>query len=248
MSEVPVHSLPLPPESLRERVAGTADAQWFHDSGSRTVAEWARALHCSNMSLSSAGVVLDFGCGCGRVVRHLRPALSADQVLIAGDVDREAVAWVRDNIKGVDAVVLPQHPPSSFPDAAVDLIVSQSVFTHLPEDVQFAWLTELRRILRPGGVLLTSIHGPKVAREYYRSLVGLSRFDEAEHFIRCYHRDDFYYTQGRTVAERELPEYYGATFHHLRYVQERWCDGFGLFGYFPVASLGHQDIVVLGKL
>lgn len=238
---------PLPPEDLRERVAGTRDPEWFDQSGRRTVAEWTRALHCADVDFSNAGTVLDFGCGCGRVARHLRGTLAPHQGLVCADVDAEAIGWVRHNIQDVRTVELPNYAPSPLADGEIDLIVSQSVFTHLPEDVQMGWLADLRRILRPGGVLLTSIHGPKVAREYYQSLVSLNHLDWAMHFIRRYYVNGFFYTQGRTEAESKLPEYYGAAFHQLRYIEEHWCVGMDLLGYFPVASLGHQDIIVMRK-
>src|SRR5262249_47885870 len=37
--------------------------------------------------------------------------------------------------------------------------VSYSVLTHLTRDAQIAWLEELRRLLRPGGLVLASVNG-----------------------------------------------------------------------------------------
>lgn len=41
----------------------------------------------------------------------------------------------------------------------VDLVYSYSVFTHLPEPMINAWVAELARVLKPGGLLLTTILG-----------------------------------------------------------------------------------------
>ncbi len=38
-------------------------------------------------------------------------------------------------------------------------VYSVSVFTHLDERGQFDWLAEVRRVLRPGGVALLTVHG-----------------------------------------------------------------------------------------
>jgi len=43
-------------------------------------------------------------------------------------------------------------PPMSYEDNMFDFVYSISIFTHLPEDMQFAWLQELQRITKPGGI------------------------------------------------------------------------------------------------
>ncbi len=247
MSEAPTG--PLPPDFLRERVSGTTDAQWFDDSGARTYAEWSRALSVAGIDLQNAGSVLDFGCGCGRVLRHLRARNASTQVIYGADVDQEAIAWLNANLPGVVSFALPLTAPSQIPDDAFDLIVSQSVFTHLPEDIQFGWLSDLHRVTRRGGVVLTSIHGPKVAAEFFRSRLEIAGADEAERFLTRYNVAGFYYMQGRTLSEQALPEYYGAAFHNLKYIEEFWLPGrFSLLAYLPCASLGHQDILVMRKI
>jgi len=46
-----------------------------------------------------------------------------------------------------------------FEDGFFDLIFSVSIFTHLPEKMQIAWLEELRRASKPGALVLSSVHG-----------------------------------------------------------------------------------------
>ena len=53
-------------------------------------------------------------------------------------------------------------PPLPYADGSFDLIYGVSVFTHLSEEHQRAWLPELRRILKPGGLLLLSFHSKNV--------------------------------------------------------------------------------------
>jgi 2-polyprenyl-3-methyl-5-hydroxy-6-metoxy-1,4-benzoquinol methylase len=48
------------------------------------------------------------------------------------------------------------HPPLAYPGHAFDLVYAFSVFTHLPESLQFSWMGELSRVLRPAGYLVIS--------------------------------------------------------------------------------------------
>ena len=50
----------------------------------------------------------------------------------------------------------PLHPPLVYPGEAFDLVYAFSVFTHLPESIQFSWMRELSRVLKAGGYLAIS--------------------------------------------------------------------------------------------
>jgi SAM-dependent methyltransferase len=59
-------------------------------------------------------------------------------------------------------------PPLPYPDASMDLVYAFSVLTHLPADMQGAWLWDLYRVLRPRGRLLVSTHGEAYAETLTR--------------------------------------------------------------------------------
>src|SRR5262249_14848680 len=79
--------------------------------------------------------------------------------------------------------------PLRYRDASFDLVYAFSVFTHLPESLQLAWMGELRRVLRPGGYLLISLHGeghvtkypppPDVLQQYRAGKVAVLRAEDA---------------------------------------------------------------------
>jgi ubiquinone/menaquinone biosynthesis C-methylase UbiE len=50
-------------------------------------------------------------------------------------------------------------PPLSFGAESFDFIYSISVFTHLPEEMQIAWLREMHRIAKVGATLVLTTHG-----------------------------------------------------------------------------------------
>lgn len=238
---------PLPPSALRERVAGTGDAKWFDESGARTVEEWRQALAVAGRRLSDFGTILDFGCGCGRALRHLEANLLPTQRLIGLDVDAQAIAWLAASYPRVTSLPLEAMPPTSLATGSVDLIVAHSVFTHLPEDIQFKWLGELARVLRSDGVFVTSVHGAKVIREYRHALQSQGRHNEGGSFDATMYLKGFCHIRGRTQAEMTLPEYYGAAFHDIRYIVDHWQQAFELLAWLPTFALGHQDVVVLRR-
>jgi SAM-dependent methyltransferase len=55
----------------------------------------------------------------------------------------------------------PYWPARSLPSEFFDVVVSYSVFSHLPEAYARAWLAELGRSLRAGGTLIVSTLGPR---------------------------------------------------------------------------------------
>ena len=82
---------PLPPASLRISAAGTSDPRWFLDTGA-AAAEIVRAY----LPGRAKPRLMDFGCGAGRVLRHLAPL---DAELYGVDWNRRAVRWCRDQLR-----------------------------------------------------------------------------------------------------------------------------------------------------
>lgn len=105
-----------------------------------------------------AGSVLDWGVGHGRLARHFD--MFAPQAEIFGsDIDPDNIRWLQQALPRVRGSVGPLMPPSQFADDQFSLIYGISVMTHLERSVQRAWLEEIRRILRPGGIALLTFTG-----------------------------------------------------------------------------------------
>jgi SAM-dependent methyltransferase len=101
--------------------------------------------------LPRVGMALDVGCGSGQTIAWLRASLP--EWRFAGlDVAPEGLAAARG--RGED-VTLASALAIPFPTACADLVASLDVLQHLPlPDGDRAALGEMRRILRPGGLLL----------------------------------------------------------------------------------------------
>jgi SAM-dependent methyltransferase len=149
--------LPLPPPKHVVLVGGVADVDVFLDVGRTTAQRIREVLAAHGEDLDRLERILDFGCGCGRVLRYWR---SLERTEIHGtDYNRQLVAWCRKNLPFVQADTNEFQPPLRYADGHFDLIYAISVFTHLPEAVQAAWMREFVRVLKPGGYLMLTVQG-----------------------------------------------------------------------------------------
>jgi SAM-dependent methyltransferase len=222
--------LPLPPTRLRLVVAGTTDASWFLESG-RTTAETIRAAAARHgVDLNEIERLLDFGCGCGRVTRHWRDLGAA---VHGSDYNADLVDWCRRNLAFATFTTNRLAPPLPLTSATVDVAHAVSVLTHLPEDLQHVWLAELRRVLRPGGLLILTTHGDRY----------LDRLDDEERG--SYERGELV-VRWESVAGTNLC----TAFHPERYVREKLAGSeLELLELAPDGAVGtpDQDLIVLRR-
>lgn len=101
--------------------------------------------------------VLDFGCGCGRVGRHLR-AFFKDSELHFTDIKAEAVDFCAKTFSGTGFTSATDFNALSFP-AKYDLIWVGSVFTHIDFERQKLLFRKLFQALAHGGILVMTFHG-----------------------------------------------------------------------------------------
>lgn len=229
LREHPPH-LPIPPTDFLVRVAGSPDVRWFLEGGKLALSSITDALGRQGIAAGDLGAVLDFGCGCGRVARHW-PAVSGAAVT-GVDYNPELIAWCRRNLPFGAFQVNRLVPPLPFPDGSFDLAYALSVFTHLPEPLQDAWLDELARVLRPGGHLLLTVHG-----DHYRP-----DLDDAERV--AFDRGELVVRHATVAGTNRC-----TTFHPPAYVRERMPRGLALVEHIPEGAAGNpfQDLVLFRK-
>jgi SAM-dependent methyltransferase len=127
---------PLPPDELQYRVSGVRDGEaTFRESGRISAVEIEAALASWERPLDSFARILDFGCGCGRIVMWLE-GLAAQTELCGTDIDADALEWASANFPYARFERNGRYPPLPFPDAHFDLVFSSSVFTHIDQHAQ----------------------------------------------------------------------------------------------------------------
>jgi SAM-dependent methyltransferase len=152
-------------------------------------------------------------------IRDLHPTAR----LYGSDIDAEAIGWAQENLRDVGEFrVNRPEPPLPFADEQFDLVYSISIFTHLPEEMQWPMLHELRRILKPGGVLLTTKLDP-------------AAYDLPPEVSAAGARDGFAYW-GDADATDGLPGFYRLAYHTREYVEREWGR------YFEVLHVGSHDL------
>jgi SAM-dependent methyltransferase len=227
-ADPPADGLPVPPPALRFLVAGTDDLEWFLASGrlaARTVTD---CLARQGLALGRRRRVLDWGCGCGRVIRHLRGVSGPE--FHGSDRNARAVAWCRQNLGFARFATNSLRPPLPYPDRHFDLVYAFSVFTHLTEPEQQRWMDEMKRVLVSGGHLLFSTHGDKAAE-------GLAPAELAE----------FQKGNGVVRGHHVLGTNFCAAYHPEGYVRRVLARGLEVIDFTPEGAKGNppQDLYLV---
>jgi ubiquinone/menaquinone biosynthesis C-methylase UbiE len=146
--------LPLPPPGL---LLGHESAEQFLEFGKRQVGNMRSILSEAGFSFEQGQRILDFGSGSANMLRQLYEFAGTAEMW-GVDIRSEHMYWCMQHLsppfKFAITTTIPHLP---FEDNSFDLIFSGSVFTHI-DDFADAWFLELRRILRPGGLLYFTIH------------------------------------------------------------------------------------------
>jgi SAM-dependent methyltransferase len=210
------YGLAVPSYALRTE-AGTGDLAMFLGIGEA----WAQM---ASRFLSPDPVVLDLGCGCGKLARflHLNPRLR----YLGVDIFLPGVLWCRkafadasdrfrfEHFDGYSATYNPQGRiavadyalPTT--DGSVDMVVCSSLFTHLLEADAVHYLGEIARVLKPGGQALISIHVNVAEGQVWAGDEERIDVDEA-HFLGLAR-------SAGLAAEERIGEVYGQVVHRLR--------------------------------
>jgi hypothetical protein len=234
MHELP-DRFPLPEEHRRLRVAGLGSDRAYRMVGATAFVRLDQVVRTYfGRSFSEASAVLDWGCGCARVLRYA-PRL---EVVTGLDIDADNIDWCRANIPDATFAVVPPWPPTSLAAGAFDVVFAISVMTHLTEENHLAWLQELRRITAPSAAVLLTVHGETAWLEGGMTLAKYGMWRANGFAVLSKNRD-----LDDSGADASL--YFNA-FISRRYVYEVWSEFFEVLDVIPGAVI-NQDLVVLRR-
>jgi SAM-dependent methyltransferase len=221
---------PMPPPGLRARV-GLGSRDEFTLVGREGARQVLSALASASGGKRTDADWLDFGCGCGRIARYVQESPGI-RSYTGVDVDERQIGWAARHLRGRFGVMRPD-PPLEFPDSSFDVVLAISIFTHFDEAEQFAWLAEIRRILRPGGLLLATTLCPDAAL----ACPGLTPPELDELARRGFLAAD----HGATTFNEH------STFHSRAYLEASWSSLLRLRSHEPRGFVSYQDLAVWEK-
>ena len=113
---------------------------------------------------------LDVGCGSGEFTARLARVVAS---VVGVDVAEEALSRARARCPGLDFRLVPVDGPLPLEDNSFDLAWASEVIEHVADTAR--WLSEVRRVLAPGGRLLvtTPSHG-----RLRLALGGIARYSD----------------------------------------------------------------------
>lgn len=149
----------------------------FDASGEKEVKE----ILLKNVCVKSSCRALEIGCGIGRLLKPLSRYITD---LYGVDISKEMVAQAKDRLavcKNISLSVC-DGTLSNFSDNYFDFCYSFAVFRHIPEKKYvYRYLSEVSRVLKPGGILVFEVWGAGSGRSRKRggTIVGVT-FEEDE--------------------------------------------------------------------
>ncbi|MFH1612130.1 MAG: class I SAM-dependent methyltransferase, partial [bacterium] len=215
--------------NLRYRVHGCMNLKNFLEVGKKCAQDIESELLKINKKIDSFEKILDFGCGCGRILNYFK---NTSATLYGTDIDKKAIKWCSQHLPFAEFNSNNALPCLKYSSNMFDFIYAISIFTHLNKEYQLLWLREFQRIIKPQGILILSIHG-----EYcFQNLSKIQKENlEKQGTI-------FVITN---VVNNIFPKWYQTSYHTKKYIFNEFGKYFKILNYVDQGLNNHQDMVIL---
>jgi SAM-dependent methyltransferase len=214
---------PVPASSNRAGYSPETDADYI-TTGKAERETIGKICASHGVELEAARDILDWGCSTGRVLRHFDDL--SDQTKLWGcDIEEKSIDWAQRHFDGRFRFFSTTLEPSlPVPDNSFDFIYGISIFTHISNNID-TWLMEFRRVLRPGGAALVTVHDEHswdFCRDNPQAFI--SRHCPRYDFTKPLEADFLAHGQGPSCQ----------TFWHSRGIRRRWSHALEVAGIEPL--------------
>jgi ubiquinone/menaquinone biosynthesis C-methylase UbiE len=169
----------LPPDYLIYESFQMNYAKYYFN-GQETAQElsekFAQHIELKNVKL------LDWGCGPGRVIRHLPDIIGNGCEYYGTDYNEKTIKWCSENLANIHFNNNTLNAKLPYPENFFGVIYGISIFTHLSEPMHAAWYNELYRVLKPGGILYLTAQGNHFKTKLTES--EINKFNNNELIVR----------------------------------------------------------------
>ena len=238
-SEIDGAGVKIPPAWLIQAFTGAPDTIEHIESGKRSADYYVDLYNRICGDYDDVGRVLDFGCGCGRVLSRM-PSNGSTQYF-GVDLHETAIQWLRETMPEGTFSTGSAMPPIDLGAQNFDLIYSVSVLTHLTQEQEAAWLDEWHRLLKVGGYLIATFRAEdwveRFSVERQKKLIHKA-WSEMDGF--CYQKHRYW--------EGIFPEFYAGTYQTIDYVRSIWGKRFEILTIIAAADTpNEQNTAVMRK-
>lgn len=188
----------------------------------------------------------DFGCASGRVLRHFLCQSNTSEIW-GSDINSKHINWINQFLPKIKAIFNHTIPSLPLEDNYFDVVSAFSVFTHI-DTFEIAWLSELRRILKPNGIAYITYHDEanweilksekNNNNRVYRTLKKCN--PNIEELL----EKDL--PSGRTVFRHSDGPYRSLTYHSIDYIKNVWGRFFTIVEIIPKFH-ARQSVIILKK-
>ena len=232
------NGIDLPPLEMRDKVRkGSVLAESFILEGRQIYEKINESLDKANLLINKNDPIYEFGCGCGRVLRHF---ISAGYTNVWGsDVDDSLISWCKSNLSGLEPGENerfwsnPYSPQEVITNQKFKLIYSISVFTHMNQQNQVDWANSLCNMLQPDGILVVSF----LENNRVNPVKGVLAVE----------RTDLEYKRS-WLGKNDAPQVYYSTYNTAEYLFSLFSNSCRLLSYEKKSIRNHQSLLVMEKL
>ena len=237
--EVDEDGVRIPPAWLIQAFTGAPDTTDHIESGKRSADYYVDLYNRLCGNFDDVERVLDFGCGCGRVLSRM-PG-NGNPRYFGVDLRDDALQWLRETMPEGTFVPGKSMPPLDLEPGNFDLIYAVSVLTHLTQEQERAWLDEWHRLLKAGGYVFATFRAEDWVEQFaYENQRPAIRKEWSENDGFCYQKHRYW--------EGIFPEFYSGTYHTVDYVRANWGKQFEIVEILPAAATpNEQNTAVMRK-